>query len=144
MQLILYKTNDSNKVINKTLTNRLIININLKRDTNILTPEIWLVKIQGVDLKTYNYAYIPDLNRYYFINYVESVNNSIDKLTLECDVLETYRDDILNSNCTYESDVKVGDKVITSASSNTKQVVKYDSSVALEDGESIIISTMEV
>ena len=90
MRLYLYRTNDLNNVVDKTLTNETILNINLKRDTDIMRPKIPLAKSGSIDLKTFNYAYIPDLNRYYFINVVESINNNVDVLYLEVDVLMSY------------------------------------------------------
>lgn len=144
MQLYLYKTKDSNKVLNKTLTNQTELNINLKRDTDIIRPTLQLMKVVGVDFKQFNYAHIPDLNRYYFINYVESVNNSVDKLHLECDVLETYKADILASEMTYTTDAKDGDLNLTDVGSGANTVTKLLSDVELIEGESIIITTIEV
>ena len=54
MQLYLYRTNDLNNVVDKTLTNETILNINLKRDTDILRPKIPLAKSGMTDLKTFN------------------------------------------------------------------------------------------
>ena len=71
MQLYLYKTRDSNRVLNKTLTNESLLNINLKRDTDIVRPTIQLMKVAGMDFKQFNYAHIPELNRFYFINNVK-------------------------------------------------------------------------
>lgn len=144
MQLILHKTTDSNKVINKTLTHKVDLNITLKRDTDIIQPIILLSKVSGINFKQYNYAHIPDLNRYYFINSVESVNNSIDKLSLECDVLETYKADILNSKATYISEIKDGDNIIYHAESGVNDIIKIVSDTTLEKGESIVLATLGV
>lgn len=144
MQLHLYKTKDANNVINKTLNNQATLNINLKRDTDIIRPTIQLMKVAGMDFKQFNYAYIPDLNRYYFINHIESVNNSVDKLYLECDVLETYKNDILNSEMTYTAVAKAGDNIITDVNTGVNTVNKINSSVTLENKESIVITTIGV
>ena len=42
MDIILYKTVDSPNTINKTLTDPLTLEINLKKDTNIINPELVL------------------------------------------------------------------------------------------------------
>ena len=106
MQLYLYKTNDLNNVVDKVLTDETLFNINLKRDTDILRPKIPLAKNTGIDLKAFNYAYIPDLNRYYFINVVESLNNTIDVLYLEVDVLMSYKTQIKTGDiCVDEDDI---------------------------------------
>ena len=144
MQLYLYKTKDSNRVLNKTLTNESLLNINLKRDTDIIRPTIQLMKVAGVDFKQFNYAHIPDLNRFYFINHIESVNNLVDKLYLECDVLETYKDDILASEMTYTATAGTGDNIITDASTGANNITKINSSITLDDGESIVLTTVGV
>ena len=144
MQLYLYKTKDSNRVLNKTLTNESLLNINLKRDTDIVRPTIQLMKVAGVDFKQFNYAHIPDLNRFYFINNVESVNNSVDKLYLECDVLETYKADILASEMTYTATAKTGDNIITDAITGVNINTRINSNITLDDGESIVLTTVGV
>ena len=146
MQLYLYRTNDLNNVVDKTLTNEAILNINLKRDTDILRPKIPLAKSGFIDLKTFNYAYIPDLNRYYFINVVESINNNVDVLYLEVDVLMSYSAEIKTGIKTYIADVTPTYKAdnIYSATSNKNTVIKIDSDVALQQTQSIIITTLGV
>lgn len=144
MQLYLYKTKDSNRVLNKTLTNESLLNINLKRDTDIVRPIIQLMKVAGVDFKQFNYAHIPDLNRFYFINNVESVNNSVDKLYLECDVLETYKANILASEMTYTATARTGDNIITDANTGVNINTKINSNITLDDGESIVLTTVGV
>ena len=144
MQLYLYKTKDSNRVLNKTLTNESLLNINLKRDTDIIRPTIQLMKVAGIDFKQFNYAHIPDLNRFYFINVVESINNSVDKLYLECDVLETYKGDILASEMTYTATARTGDNIITDANTGVNNNTKINSNITLDDGESIVLTTVGV
>ena len=140
MQLNLYKTLDSENVINKTLTDLMTVDINLKASVNIVDPEIVL---HG-DFRGFNYAHIPELKRFYFINNVESVNNSVDKLYLECDVLETYKADILSSKMTYTATAKTGDNIITDASTGVNNITKINSNITLDDVESIVLTTVGV
>jgi len=144
MQLYLYKTKDSNRVLNKTLTNESLLNINLKRDTDIIRPTIQLMKVVGMDFKQFNYVHIPDLNRFYFINHIESINNSVDKLYLECDVLETYKADILASEMTYTATAGAGDNIITDTNTGVNNITKINSNITLDDGESIVLTTVGV
>lgn len=46
-----------------------------------------------------NYVYIPDYHRYYFVQKREQINKTVVRLTLNCDVLYTYKDDILPATC---------------------------------------------
>lgn len=95
MELILYKTSNDRNVINKELTDPKSLDIKLKRDELIESPNISCNRFKGID--EYNYAYIPNFERYYFIVDVEVLNKRIVRLRLHTDVLETYKTDILNS-----------------------------------------------
>ena len=140
MELILYRTLDDNNVINKTLTNAMTVNINFKRDTNIVNPDIVL---KG-DFRGFNYAHIPDLNRYYFIESIEQLNLHLVKLNMKCDVLETYKGDILNTKCEYQSVAVDGDNSVIVPDSVAVDKNIYYSNVTLEKGNSITLTTIEV
>lgn len=140
MILKLFKTLDSNNVINKTLTDEIQLDINLKSDTDIINPEIVLLG----DFRGFNYAHIPDLNRFYFIERVEQLNLQLVKLSLSCDVLETYKESILNSECEYIREAKNGDKVINAPESSFNNVLKYESNITMSLDNNIVISTIGV
>lgn len=95
MELILYKTNSDRNVINKELIDPKSLDIKLKRDELVESPNISCNRFEGIE--NYNYAYIPNFERYYFIVDVEILNKRISRLRLHTDVLETYKTDILNS-----------------------------------------------
>ena len=134
MDLILYKTTDSSNVIGKTLTDQLEININLKRSEDQEKPRL-LLKNDGNKYTGYNYAYIDLFKRYYF---VESINNNgkIIELQLETDVLETYKDDILNAKASITS--YYPDNTVTDV---RKRKDVYTSDVTLPDDETMILVT---
>ncbi len=94
MIIKLFNTTDSNNTIGKTLTDEQTFDITFKDVFDIINP-IVLLKSDVPILK--NYAYIPEFGRYYFITSIQIQPNKIYKLYLECDVLETYKDDILAS-----------------------------------------------
>ena len=95
MELVLYKTMSDRNVINKELTDSVSLDIKLKRDELVESPNISCNRFEGIE--EYNYAYIPKFERYYFIVDVEVLNKKIVRLRLHTDVLETYKNDILNS-----------------------------------------------
>lgn len=103
MDLFLYKTTDASNVIGKTLTDVKHLSINLKKTEPIENPVLRLTVFNGI--QEFNYAEIPFLHRKYFIESCELGNANIATLTLSVDVLETYKDDILNaeSNITHKS-----------------------------------------
>lgn len=61
--------------------------------------------ISSASLPTYNYAHVPDLGRYYFIEQVIWIADSLWRLNLRVDVLKTYSDKIalLNGTVRYSS-----------------------------------------
>lgn len=94
MKIYLYNTDSTNNTINKVLTDEVEFDITFKASANSLRPS---VRLQTTDLIKSNYAYIPDFERYYFIRDTSIQPNSITNLELEVDVLESFKEDILQS-----------------------------------------------
>lgn len=90
----LYQNESPIEKIGKTLSNsHTISDVVLKRDTSILRPVLLINSAQ--DIYTYNYMYISEFGRYYFIDDIRSVNNNIWEISAHVDVLETYKSEIL-------------------------------------------------
>lgn len=79
--------------IGKTLDAGSEFTCDLKADTSVLKPT--LVLQSSSSLAGFNYMYIPDFQRYYFIDDIVSKNNVIWEVSGHVDVLETYKADIL-------------------------------------------------
>lgn len=79
--------------IGKTLTAGTDFSCKLKDDTSILKPHL-IINSQS-SLAGFNYMYIPDFGRYYFIDDIVSLNNQIWEISAHVDVLETYKTAIL-------------------------------------------------
>lgn len=94
LDIILYNTNSPKNKINKSLSNELTITGTMRNNTSILTPTI-LIQYNPVN---YNYAYIPQFNRYYYIADIIFMTNSMVELYLKVDVLMSHRIAILNSD----------------------------------------------
>ena len=91
MTITLYKTTDENNVVYKTLTNsQNFPECVLKENTSVITPIIFIQT--DTNLSTYNYCYIPEFNRYYYITNISSVRNGLWQLNLKVDVLMSYKD----------------------------------------------------
>lgn len=145
MNLTLYKTTNADNVINKVKTDDYAVVINLKKDTNWLTPEILLASIAGVDFNDYNYCHLDVVNKFYFIRSIESMGNRISKLICECDYLETYKADILASNAAFRKQVEPGDYgSIDLENTGRDTIANYDSDTSLVAANTIILSTMGV
>lgn len=94
MKLKLYHTRNSNNTIGKVLEDEQVFDIDFKDTADVIKP---VIRLYHVGKLIYNYAYIPDFDKYYFINNIDIYPNYIHKIKLETDVLETYKDDILES-----------------------------------------------
>lgn len=140
MELILYRTLDNANVINKVLTDPVTVNITLKNDVNIINPEIVL----SGDFRGYNYAHIPELNRFYFIESFEQINLRFGKLFMSCDVLETYKADILNCSGTIKRDIQAGDYGEVNANSTVNVITTHKADVKLTLENNIVLTTLEV
>ena len=136
MQLELYKSSSSFNTINKELTLLTTLNIHLKQNANLLHTQI--IIHNNEQLKELNYAKM--LDRCYFVQVQTLNNNRFLLLTLDEDVLETYKKNILDSS---------QDVIEKSTAGNIKQknispetISKtFNSDVKLENGSSIIMVT---
>lgn len=143
MELNLYKCSDGDNVINKTLTEKLTINITLKRDVNITAPQIILMDDNGAFFNQYNYAEIPELGRFYFIDSVTSLNNKMESLSLRCDVLETYKADVLASKARFMRGLKTGDYIAANIDySVIKTITKIESNSGFTGNPTMILTSV--
>ena len=95
MTVIFYKYDGIKNKINKTLENGLTVNdVVIQNDFDITVFEL-LIKDTNFNSE-YNYCYIQDLGRYYFIESVEKMNGTIYKIRLTVDVLKSFSTQIEN------------------------------------------------
>ena len=128
MDILLYTNNSDSNVLNKdiVLQKQLVCYAN-KENIDILSPTILL---SYIDIKTLNinYCYIKELNRYYYINSYKYEKNHLLKLTLQTDVLMTFKDNILLSSGIVK---------------NTKNIQNYNSNFEVLDTSTEKIITFE-
>ena len=140
MIISLYNTNDSEIVLEKTLSNKVDYNIKMKDRASILTPTIVL---KSDVLINSNYAFIPSFNRYYYIENIEVFPNDIYNLTLKCDVLMSFKDDILNSNANIINQTEYNKYYNSNYASEVKKEVDiYNSNITFSDDKSTILCTI--
>ena len=94
MNIKLYINESNNNVLNKKITLISEDNILLKDNVDVYKP---IIKIKRPLLNNCNYVYIEDFKRYYYITNKKSINNDVMELSLKCDVLMSFKNDILNS-----------------------------------------------
>lgn len=143
MILNLYKTNDSDNVINKTITNKLAININLKRDIDVISPHLVIRDSASININTFNYCQIQELGRFYFIRSINNLGGNLWEVICECDVLETYKADIISSRARYYRNIRNGDYYQgTIDTSSLKTISKHISNKGFEEGTALILTTI--
>lgn len=140
MLMKLYTTKTPNNTIGKVLENETEYNIKFKAQADRTKPVVVLMSETMID---FNYAYIPDFNRYYFVENIEVTPNKIYNISLRCDVLESFKNDILESsgfvnqqttpNKYYNSDYQTEIK---------KEVDVIKSNVTLDTTKSTILVTI--
>ena len=96
MNITFYKNSSEKEKIGKSLSSGLTLSGNLRDECSITSPSIL---VEATSLVDYNYCYIPEFKRYYFISDIVSVRNNLWRVSLKCDVLESFKSDILNSSC---------------------------------------------
>lgn len=142
MILNLYINESSDNTINKTLSNVLTFsNVRLKNDFDVTNP--YFILSGDNIINNYNYVHLPELNRYYFVDSVESVRHGLYKLNCSVDLLETYKSDILNSNCEYMRKLKAGDYVDQNIDLSVKTInTKYASGITFPDVKEVVMITI--
>ena len=143
MELILYSTNDGENVINKDLIEKYRFNIKMKKDTDISTPTIILNDKGIMNFELCNYCFIEEFQRFYFIKSVENINSHVWGLLMECDVLETYKNEILNSDCEISKSLEEGNFFLNRSRTNTiKNIDIYNCDTEINVGKELILTTI--
>ena len=142
MIIQLFNTIDDDTVIGKSLSLKYEIEMELKDRQNISQPTIYLYE-GDMDLQSVNYAYIPHFERYYFVRTYNMGPNQVYELLLECDVIESFKEEILASEAEITRNIKEGDyKGSSSESEVRKEVDIHKSNRGFSDDTSIVLTTI--
>ena len=93
--LKLYKNSSENNDVSKTLTDEHKVTGYSRVVVDMLNP---VIELAGIEVNSYNYCYVQELNRYYYIENINISPNGVYRLSMRIDVLMTYRDDIMASH----------------------------------------------
>lgn len=88
MTILFYSVSDRKNRLSKTLGTATSMTGTLREPVSLTDPEIL---IESATVPKFNYAYISDLGRYYFIRSVIAEQNRLYRLALHVDVLMTYK-----------------------------------------------------
>ena len=91
MKIHLYVNSSEKNQLGKTLGSEIILTGNLRDEASVTNP---VILIQADNVSGYNYAYVKEFNRYYFIKNMVSVRTGLWRIELSVDVLESFKSEI--------------------------------------------------
>ena len=145
MEITLYTNESEKNKLEKTITNSILLEGNLRDESSIINPVI-LISSNKEDIPyMYNYAYIPAFGRYYFITDIESVRTGIWRVSMHVDVLMSYKEQIKNLNVIINNSEETGannylsgEQWITNVK-NTTNIVNFPNGLN-DNGEFILFT----
>ncbi len=145
MEITLYTNESEKNKLEKTITNSILLEGNLRDESSIINPII-LISSNKEDIPyMYNYAYIPAFGRYYFITDIESVRTGIWRVSMHVDVLMSYKEQIKNLNVIINNSEETGANNYLSGNQwitnvkNTTSIVNFPNGLN-DNGEFILIT----
>lgn len=93
MQVVLYVNKSDKRKLEKELIEVANIDCKIKDDCSILNPTL----IIQIDSVAYNYVYIPEFNRYYYIDDIVTLNSRLKEISCSVDVRQSYREQLRNT-----------------------------------------------
>lgn len=120
------------RCINKTLIEGSTFEGQARDQISIMNP---VVLFDTEDIIKYNYAYIPEFERYYSIDNIVAYRNNLYEVTMTVDVLMSFRRDILNCVAVVDKQAmqENGDEYIDDGSLVTDNVM-FTEVLEFEDG----------
>lgn len=140
MELQLLNCLDNDNVIGKTYTVIDTLDIKLKSNVNIQSPTLILTKKPTINYDEVNYAKL--LERFYFVTSFQQGKTNFITLNLKEDVLETFKDDILNGTAIITRSQKPTYDTDGLTSDSRTETDLFNSDTTLEDVESYILNTI--
>lgn len=92
MEVIFYYNASDDRVINKTLVGGTTFNGQARDEVDIMSP---VIRFDSSDILRFNYAYIPELQRYYVVDSVNAFRDGLWDVAMSVDVLMSFRGDIM-------------------------------------------------
>lgn len=100
MQISLFTYNMEKERIDKTdyLFNRFPLEGTFRQSSSVIDPVV-IIEKTNPQKPIYNYMYIEEFQRWYFINDIITIRNFLWEIHAHVDVLYTWRNSIKNSKC---------------------------------------------
>lgn len=122
MKIVFYINYSSDETVRKNIANALEFECALKRTAGVSVKNP-VVEIAGdyAQIAGYNYAYIEDFNRYYYITDVNFYRAGYFMITLRCDVLMSFYDEFAGNLCVASRNQNSWNQYITDNKKTTEQ-----------------------
>ena len=142
MDITLYTNNSEKNKLDKNLSNAKTFSGKLREESSIVNPSI-LIQIENPS--SFNYAYIPEFNRYYFLTDMTSVRTNIWELSMHVDVLMSFKDSIKSTSIILSDTETTGQTNYISGEQwvrnvkDTTEIIKFPKYLPIK-GEYILIT----
>ena len=93
IDIYLYENIDVNNSIRKNPTQKAIVSGTFKVPTSIVHPSVQ-IEYNKLD---FNYVYIPQFNRYYYVDDVIVITNTLIQIECSCDVLMSFKSQLVDT-----------------------------------------------
>lgn len=143
MNIVLYVNSSEKNSINKSLVSASTLTGTLRGESSIINPSFM---IETTNPSGYNYCYIAEFGRYYFITDITSVRNNIWRIDCSVDVLMSFKNHILNLDVVVEdasndsSDLYMSGEVWQTTVKTKTDIINFSNGL-LDDGEYILITS---
>lgn len=117
-----YYNQSDDRQINKVLTGETTFEGVPRGDIDIMAP---VIRFDSADILRFNYCYIPELQRYYSVRSINAYREGLYDVTLEVDVLMSFRNHILRLECIVDKQAQSrnGDEYIDDGSLVTDNIM---------------------
>lgn len=142
MDITLCVNNSEKNKLGKSLSNLNVFSGSLKEETSVTNP---VIMMELENPTGFNYAYIPEFGRYYFIDDIVSVRTGLWKISMKVDVLESFKNNILGIAVILSDSTETGKelylsgKVWKSTVKELTDIINFPSGLA-NDGYFILIT----
>ena len=145
MDIILHVNSSERQAINKSIDSGTTLTGSLRNESSVINPTFI---IEHENPSGFNYCYISDFGRYYFITDMTSIRTGIWKIDCSVDVLMSFKTQILDLDVIV-SDLSIGESPIETyiqgeqwetTVKNKTDIINFPYGL-LDDGEYILITS---
>ena len=141
MEIILYNNKSEKNKIGKDITLVATLTGSIKEPSSLIRPSI---VIEYSDPTAFNYVYISEFGRYYYVSDVNILNTNILMISLVVDVLESFKTSILSQHVIIDKNQNVFSNYLPDSNLLTLVKTKTDivnfPSGLLDSGQFILIT----